>query len=280
MTQQLTYNEIIKKAKKIKYNIENNQEIGDSPKWSYYFAKVVLNPRKPITVANFRIQDKITGNNMSRQIKKADYVDMAKRFTKYVEYNRRLPNNIKVRDKLMRVSDYTYMFSWICVFFDVKGRLPSIAPVNSKLFIKPTEPSNVVYDLWVKEFDFKPKYIDDVCDYIRDNFTYEFYFDDQKSNAEVIRSKAGNCTDLSQMVVNMGVALGYDWKTYHVQCNQSGTGHIYPLFRKDNVNGGDYFVRDVACISDEGRYCVWCEAGDGGSLLAVNPDWFLQNLNR
>ena len=97
---------------------------------------------------------------------------------------------------------------------------------------------------------------------------------------EVIDSKSGNCTDLLQMLINMAEALGYEWKVYHVKCNQSGVGHVYGMFRKSNVNNGNWFIRDIACIADESRYCVWCEAGNGGSLLATNPNWFLDNLRR
>ena len=78
------------------------------------------------------------------------------------------------------------------------------------------------------------------------------------------------------MLINMAEALGYEWKVYHVRCNQSGTGHVYGMFKRD----GDWFIRDIACIADESRYCVWCEAGNGGSLIATNPSWFLSNLRR
>jgi hypothetical protein len=79
------------------------------------------------------------------------------------------------------------------------------------------------------------------------------------------------------MAVNMAKALGYEWEVIHTECRQSGTGHVYPRFRK----GGEWFTRDVACIADESTYCVWCDVEDGrGYLLAKNPSWLLENLNR
>ena len=83
------------------------------------------------------------------------------------------------------------------------------------------------------------------------------------------------CT-LKQFLITRAEALGYKWEVYHVKCNKSGTGHVYGRFKKS----GDWFVRDIACIADESRYCVWCEAGNGGTLIAKNPVWFLQNLRR
>ena len=272
----MKYVDILNAAKTIKNNVENDYELGKSPKWSYYFAKCLIEGKKDVPDIKIANAKENTGNNLSRQVKRSVYLDMAKRFTEYVEKHNQLPNNIKVTNKVMRVTDYTYMFANILVVYSKTKALPKIVEVNSKAFVKPTEDKNTVFTKWVNTFKFTPKYIDDVCDYIRDHFTYQFYFDDQKSNAEVIETKSGNCTDLLQMLINMAEALGYEWKVYHVRCNQSGTGHVYGMFKRD----GDWFIRDIACIADESRYCVWCEAGNGGSLIATNPSWFLSNLRR
>ena len=53
---------------------------------------------------------------------------------------------------------------------------------------------------------------------------------------------------------------------------------IEVIEKKKGTN--NWFTRDIACIADESRYCVWCEVPNGGNLLAKNPNWFLQNLNR
>lgn len=271
-----TYATIVSKAEDIKKSVEAKYELGETSKWAYYIAKAILKPKTDIKKIKFTTAKNSNGDNFGRQIYKSDYTDMAKRFTAYVEKHNQLPNNIGVKGMKMRVSDYTYMFSRILVYYHNHGQLPKYANVNSKAFVKPTETENVVYDYWVKKFGFKPKCIDDVCDYIIKHFNYQFYFDDHKSNKEVIDTKSGNCTDISQMVVNMGIALGYDWEIIHTRCNQSGTGHVYPRFRK----GGDWFTRDVACMADESRYCVWCEVPNYGSLIAKTPSWWKQNLNR
>ena len=82
------------------------------------------------------------------------------------------------------------------------------------------------------------------------------------------------------MLINIAEELDYEWKVIHTQCRQSGTGHVYGMFRKPNVNNGEWFIRDISCIADESRYCVWCEVPDGGYKLAENPSWFLENLRR
>ena len=275
-----TYATILKKAKNVNKNVKEEYKLRESSIWSYYFAKAMLNPKKDIQKINIATAEKSSGDNFGRQIKKDDYINMAERLVKYVEKHNQLPNNISVYNMKMRVSDYTYLFSRCLAYYDNHKEFIDKANCNSTAFTKPTENKNTVFTKWVTTFKFTPKYIDDVCDYILKYFTYLFYYDDHKSNAEVISSKSGNCTDLLQMLINMAEALGYEWKVIHTQCKKSKVGHVYGMFRKAGVNNGNWFVRDIACIADESRYCVWCEVPSGGNKLAENPSWFLENLRR
>jgi len=274
-----TYKQILAKAKEVKQKAEK-EYTKNGGVWGYYFAKQVIKPKTSVKKISIKGAEKSSGNDFGRQIKQSEYKDMAKRFVTFVEKKGQLPNNIAIGNKVMRVSDYTLMFANIVVSYDKNKELPEKINVNSKVYVKPTENKNTVFTAWVKKFNFTPKYLDDVCDYILKHFDYQFYYDDQKSNAEVINSKAGNCTDLLQMLINMAEALGYEWKVIHTQCKQSKVGHVYGLFRKKGINGGNWFVRDIACIADESRYCVWCEVPSGGNKLAENPSWFLANLRR
>ena len=278
------YKDIVKTAKTIQKNVKNDYELGVTPKWCYYLCKAITNIKtKEFKGIKFADAKKVKGDHISRQIFKSSYIDMAERIIRYTEREEQLPSTVgfttlKYKTYRININLATEMFSRILVYYDTNKAYPKYANINSKCFVKPTETGNTVYDYWVKTFGFKPQSIDEVCEYIRDHFTYEFYYDDEKSNKEVIEDKAGNCTDLSQMVVNMGDAMDYEWEAIHTQCRQSGTGHIYPKFKKGNTG---WFTRDVACIADESRYCVWCDVDNGGGyLLAKNPSWFLQNLNR
>jgi hypothetical protein len=271
------WKDIIKQAQKCKKNVETEYRLGMNSRWAYYFSKAIMTVNTDVKKINFTETTKPIGNNISNQIYKKDYFDMCKRLIKYVETHKQMPNYITYKNYKVLPRLATYMFSRILVYYNKNGAFPKYANINSKCFTKPTETGNAVFDYWVKKFGFKPTCIDDVCDYIRDHFEYEFYYDDYKSNQQVIDSKAGNCVDLTQMAVNMGKALGYEWEVIHTECRQSGTGHVYPRFRK----GGEWFTRDVACIADESTYCVWCDVEDGrGYLLAKNPSWLLENLKR
>lgn len=275
---EMSYNTIVKKAKEVKETVETEYKIPFSTT-VYYICKAILNPKKPVEKITVKMAEKSKGDYISNQIYKTDYKDLARRLVGYVEAKNRLPNFITWKNKRVKVTDYVYMFSNILVSYDENGELPKAQNVNSKAFTRPTEYPNKVYGLWVKYIKTKPKCLDDVCDYVKAYFRYLFYFEDVRSNEEVLKDKAGNCTDLLQMLCNMAEAMDYEFKVIHTKCKQSGTGHVYAKFRKKGTQ--QWFIRDIACIADEERYCVWCNVDTGGGyLLAENPSWFMANLHR
>ena len=276
-----TYKTILDKAKECKNSVETEYKVGINTKNAYYFCKLILNPKsKSVEHKPMDTAPEPSGTAISNQIYKKDYLKLAEYLVEFVEHRNRLPNFLRWGNYRIRVRDYVYLFARILIYIDKNGAYPKYANINTKCWTKPTEYPTEILKYFQKKTGIKPTCIDDFCDWCKNKVDYEFYFDDKKSNKEVIDSKAGNCTDLSQLAVNIAEALGYDWVVYHVRCNQSGTGHVYPMFRKKGVNGGNWFARDVACIADESRYCIWCESGNGGSLIAKNPSWWLANLRR
>jgi len=278
MSDVYTYDRIVKQAKHVKASVENDQKITGTRKWSYYFAKAIQNPKKDIKKIEFDLAKKSEGDYISRDIFKSSYIDMAKRVSKYIETNKRMPNYVKFTTKSgkqynIECDMYVYMFAKI-----LADGFPQPVNISSKVFKKPTESKGEIYDYFVKKTGITPKQLDDVCDWVKNKVTYQFYYDDQKTNKQVIDSKAGNCTDLLQFLTVMADAMDYDWRVIHTQCRQSGVGHVYGQFKKKNSS--EWFTRDIACIADESRYCVWCEVPNGGNQLAVNPNWFIQNRLR
>jgi hypothetical protein len=273
----MKYSDILKQAKSLKASVEKDQKFNINSKYIYYICKAIIK-QADVKHIDFDKAPKPSGQYVSRTVYKSDYMAMVKHLIEFVEKKGRLPNFIKTGDKNVRVRDYGYAFARILVYINDKGIYPKYVNINSKAYTKSTEYPNKVYGLWVKYIGTKPKYLDDVCDYIMKHFTYQFYYDDQKSNEEVLKTKAGNCTDLLQLLTNMADAMDYDWRVIHTQCRQSGVGHVYGQFKKKGTT--NWFTRDIACIADESRYCVWCEVPNGGNLLAKNPSWFLSNRQR
>ena len=273
-----TYNEIVEKAKNIKTNVEKDYKLGESSAWTYYICKEIIQRTKTVAKIGVGGATQSQGNDLSRQINQKDYLDMAKRLVKFVENNHKLPNYITYNKYKVRVSDYTYMFARILVYYDNKKKLPAYVNVNSKAFIKPSESTNDVYDYFVKVFG-KISCIDDALEKIAGR-GYGYYYDDKYSNRQSIdRIKQGlgiNCTDATQMMKNVADGTG-KYKSVdcvHVKCS-GGDGHVFlRITAKDN----SVFYRDPAAVLDSGSIThIWCL---NGTILSINPSWWVANLHR
>lgn len=274
-----TYNEIVEKAKNIKTNVKKEYEIGEPAGWSYYIAKEVMQRTKTVERIGVAGASNSNGNDFGRQLNKAQYLDMAERFTKFVEKNKKLPNYITYNKYKVRVSDYTYMFARILAYYDNKKKLPAYVNVNSKAFIKPSESTNDVYDYFVKVFG-KISCIDDALEKIAGR-GYGYYYDDKYSNRQSIdrmKNRQGiNCTDSAAVFYNIAQALGYTVRAVHVKC-QGGDGHIRLQVKHKTRTNNQWINRDPAAVLDNGGITsVWCL---NGTILSYDPQWFLENLNR
>ena len=272
-----TYQEILSKAKTCKQSVENNQKLGVNQKWGYYFAMAILHPKKTITKVKFSEAPKPTGDHISNQIFKSDYLVLCKRLIKVVKEQGRMANAMTWKGKHFRCRDYVYNFAKILVWYDSHNTLPAVNNINTKIWVKPHEYYQQIYDYFVKKTGKKFKTLDDLLAYVRDNFTYEFYSDDYRSNKEVMDDFAGNCTDLMQWLANMAQAMGYDWKCIHVECRVSGIGHVWGKFRHKTYTENAWINRDPSAVCGNSIRNMWCE---DGYLLAENPSWWMANLNR
>lgn len=122
--------------------------------------------------------------------------------------------------------------------------------------------------------------IDDCLEAIQGN-GYGYYYDDQYSNYTSINRMANgqgvNCTDSCQVFWHLGKALGYDVQCLHIGCS-GGDGHVRLQFKHPERTGGEWINRDPAAVLNGNSITsIWCS---NGTLWAVNPDWFMENLNR
>lgn len=277
-----TYKEIIEKAKTCKNNVEKKYTIGINPKWSYYFAKAILTPNKDITKTTFDDAPKPTGTHISRQINKTDYLKLAKDLTNFVEKKHRLPNYLEYKDYKIRTRLYTYALARIIVYYNTNKKLPNEVNTNSKVFDKPIETSRGVYDYFIKVFGKFDDTIDGALQKIKDK-KYSYYYDDTYTNKESIdRLKTGkgiNCTDSCQLMYNILLVLIIKGKYKKVEClhvDCSSGGHVK---LRITLNDGTKIIRDPACVisqNNKALNCVWCT----NTPKAVNPSWFMENLNR
>lgn len=273
-----TYKKILKKAKTCKTNVKKEYKLGISTKWCYYFAKAILTPKTDIKKIKFNKATKPKQSKISRQIPKEDYLDICDDLTKYVEKKHKLPKYIKYNGFKLKPRHLTEFLARILIYYHTNGVYANQANFNYKVFKEPTETGNEVYDYFVKKTGKKPKTIDDTLTYVSNNMHYEGYFDDHKSNKQVTDAKGGNCTDLLQWLINMAEAEGYEWKCIHVKCRTSRTGHVFGKFKHPIHTENTWITRDPAAVAGGNSVRkVWCE---NGYVQAVNPSWFIENLNR
>lgn len=270
------YKNLVKVAEEIKANVEKEQRTIRSYKWTYYFCKAIIDPKKDITKIKIDKAPKPSKTNISRQMTESQYKALAKKMIVFVEKNHKLPNYLRWGKYKISQRLYTYTFARILVYYDKYGKFDKEITINEKIFTKATETGNKVYDYFVKKTGKKFTHIDDILLYIRSNWHYEYYFDDKKSNKQVIDTKGGNCVDMTQFLTNMAEAMGYDWKTIHVKCKQSGDGHVFNKFKKKGTS--TWFARDISSVADGGAVdSIWCA---NGTVLATNPQWWMENRNR
>ena len=272
------YKTILSKAKTCKTNVMDNQKCGISYDWSYYFAKALITPKKDVKKINISDAPKPSHTYISRQMSKATYLSLAKKFVKFVEDKHRLPNYLSWNGYKISQRLYTYTFARCLVYLDKYGKYDPEININEKVFNKPTETGNVVYDYFAKKTGKKFKTLDDLLAYVKKYWHYEKYFDDKKSNQQVIDTKGGNCVDLLQFCINYAKAMDYECKCIHVKCRVSGTGHVFGKFKHPKNTENTWIVRDIASVADGGDIrSVWCR---DGIVQAENPSWFLENLQR
>lgn len=277
------YKKIVSKAKEIKNNVETKHTIGIAAQWSYLFAKSILNPGKDVAgKKDMKKAPKPNGTYISRQIPKTDYIRLAKNVVNFVNHKGRLPNHIIWNGYKIRTRLYVYMFAKIVVYYNAKKKLPAYVNVNSKIFVKPSEPADEVFNYFVKKFG-NIGTIDEGLSKIQGN-GYGYYYDDMYSNKTAIDRMANyqgvNCTDSCHVFYNIVKHLISKGKYKKVECIHvlcsGGDGHVR---LRITLNDGTNIYRDPAAVLNGGDISYnWCSSGS--TLLDVNPSWFLENLNR
>jgi hypothetical protein len=275
-----TYNGLVKKAEECYKNVNTKYKLDMTDKWSYYFAKAVLNPHKDIKRIAFGDNPSPKQDKISRQASKKEYIHLAKKLTLFVEKKGRLPDYVNYGDFKLSPRLLTYTFSKILIRYNKNGKLQSEVTLANKVFTKPLETHNEVYKYFTKVFG-PIASIDEALKKVMDK-GYSYYYDDRYSNKESIdrirKGQGVNCTDSCQVFYNITSAL-IDLGKYkkveclHVQCSTGG--HVKLRITKKD---GTRFIRDPACVlsnNGKGVTCVWCT-----NTGTINPSWFMMNLNR
>lgn len=143
------------------------------------------------------------------------------------------------------------------------------------------QPEEKTYSQEILEY-FESKFgemtcIDDCLEAIQGN-GYGYYYDDAYTNYTSINRMANgsgvNCTDSCHVFWHLAVALGYRVEVLHIQCS-GGDGHVRLELEREGT--GTFYRDPAACLDGNDISYNWCTSG---YTIAVNPDWFFENLYR
>ena len=228
------------------------------------------------------------GDNIVENVYTDDYKKQAMNVYNYIHKNKQIPNYVTTikSKKRVNIDLFGYCMAKVLVWYhEHGGELPNYCTYDSRaLSGKGSQPTNYSQDIlnyFSNKFG-RPSSIDDALAKVQ-NKGYGYYYDDKLSNKQSIDGLAirggtkPNCTDIHHVFWHIGKALGYDVRAVHVKC-RGGDGHVRLDFKHPTRSNNQWFSRDASAVADgECVECIWC---GNGALLAYNPSWFMQNLER
>lgn len=132
----VSYNEIVKIAKKQILNVKNENELAHSYKWAYYFACSIVNPKKNIKSIKFSKSKTPSGNKFKKNIPINFIVNWSKQLIHYVQENHKMPSCAVWKNINISPECYCYMLAY-CVIYQFKtGELPQAVGINTNWFKK------------------------------------------------------------------------------------------------------------------------------------------------
>ena len=186
------------------------------------------------------------------------------------------PNYVSIGKTKYYKDTYTDMAKRVIAFRKKYNRNPSTVAVQGTNKTNTTSKTNsIILNKFIEAFG-ELTYIDSVLKKIKGR-GYKYYYNSIYNNSTTlkrIKNKQGvNCTDSSQLIRAIALALGYQVQFIHVQC--SSGGHIRLRLKHKKNTGGKWIYRDPACVlSDNGKgiTCNWCM---DGKIIAYDPSWLL-----
>lgn len=234
--------------------------------------------------------------------KTTDIKDSVNRVNNYIKQNKKNPNWIRVANDKLSINEYTQLTE----IKDAINRINNWIKINNTyptyVNILETKMNKTEYSILFKgkitksttsttdkttEHFFKTfgtcQTIDEALTKVKDK-GYGHYYNDKYTNIEVINNinkgiNPPNCTDSCQLFWHIAKSLNYDVECLHIQC-KAGEGHVRLKLRHKKHTQGNWIYRDPAAVLSKNRQPVnynWCM---DGRVLATNPQWFMNDINK
>lgn len=132
----VTYNEIVKIAKKQINSVKKENTLAHSYKWAYYFACSIVNPKKNIKSIKFSKSKTPSGDKFKKNIPINFIVNWSKQLIHYVPKNHKMPSNAVYKNIHISPECYCYMLAYCVVYQFKTGVLPKTVAINTNWFKK------------------------------------------------------------------------------------------------------------------------------------------------
>ena len=133
------YNKIVKIAKEIKSEVENNHKMPRSHKWVYWFAKSILNPGKSVKgKSGINGPLKAEGTKFKKKIPLSFLKAWGKQAIKYIDKYGRTPSYAAFNGEKIHPYYYCYMYALAIDFYQKHGKLHKYVVLDTTL-IKPAK---------------------------------------------------------------------------------------------------------------------------------------------
>ena len=134
--------DIYTKSNELHTNIRKKGKNGISSKWAYYFCKSILNGKKDVKTVTQSDAPNATGVAINQKLSKAEYTEVMKRYVKWVEKNKAVPNYITVKGKKVKPRIWTAYVGYLFKVYYETGKLPASQPIKSDIYKTTTSSDN------------------------------------------------------------------------------------------------------------------------------------------
>lgn len=251
----LTLDSILNAANNLKTYIEANGDIPDSilidnsyyslPQFLYLMSAAIENIYNSnfvnINVIDVAGPSNPSGSFVSAQLVKDDYYDVASRVAAFILKYGEAPNYASSSIGNIVYDELIDAFSRILAFYKNNNNvLPSYVQINSD---SSSESVSSLAEYLTKGLTTEYSKAQALFNWVRDEITYQFYYNTQKGADLTLSTRAGNCCDQAQLLVAMARSVGLTVRFATGTCTfSSGSvyGHVWVQFYLD----GKWVVAD------------------------------------
>ena len=254
--------------KQYSVNIDGRKYTMDE--FAYLMAGAITNINSG-SKANVKIKDlsnnyNSSGNKINGKLKKAEYLQLAKNVTKFVDSNNRIPNYKPTSLGKMEANLYIYEFAAILDYYGKNKKLPASVTAKTNVVrggysISISQNGKILNYRQIFDSDTFAKYLktggksalndaikkkakeltaglsspkakaNAIFEFVRDDIGYSFYTNSLKGASGTLSSRKGNCCDKANLIVAMCRSVGIYARYSHAKnckfASGLNTGHVW-----------------------------------------------------